>query len=167
MLTDSSNSSLKVDGAIKKVRTRKAKVKENEAILKPLKQVFEFGSKIDNERRVILSLPLKTVSEANCTQPWRTRHKRHKAQKNAVFFAFLEVKHLVKLPCTLTFVRHAPKFLDKHDNLPMSQKWLCDALCAEITGEYRPGLADNSDEIEIKYDQIKSSVYGVKIIIEF
>lgn len=84
-----------------------------------------------------------------------------------VFWAFLEVKHLVKLPCILTFIRYAPAFLDKHDNLPMSMKWICDALCAEITGEYRPGKADSSKEIEIKYDQIKSDILGVKIIIEF
>lgn len=46
-------------------------------------------------------------------------------------------------------------------------KYLNDQLCAEITNDHRPGRADDSDQIEIKYDQIKSKVYGVKIIIEF
>ena len=167
IVSNSSNSNSKVLSKHQKSNTATntpAKVKKPRKVA--LKENFEFGSKIEGNG-IILSLPIKTISEANCEQHWTTRHKRHKKQKNAIFWAFLEVKHLVKLPCTLTFVRYAPKFLDRHDNLPMSMKWLCDALCAEITGEYRPGLADNSDKIEIKYDQIKSKVYGVKVIIEF
>lgn len=112
-------------------------------------------------------LNIKTISEANCQEHWTKRHKRHKKQKNILFWSFLEVKPFVKLPCTITFIRLAPKTLDVHDNLPMSQKWLCDQLCAEITGDFRAGRADDSDQIKIKYDQIKSKVYAVKIIIEF
>jgi hypothetical protein len=155
-----SRSSQKEQGAT----TTHIKVKKPRNV--DLKENFEFGSKIEGNK-VILSLPIKTISEANCEQHWTTKHKRHKKQKDVIFWAFLEVKHLIKLPCTLTFVRYAPKFLDKHDNLPMSMKWICDALCAEITGDFRAGRADNSDQIEIKYDQVKLSVYGVKIIIEF
>ncbi len=130
-----------------------------------IKPLFEMGSKII-KGGVILSLPIKTISEANCEQHWTARHRRHKAQKNAVFWALLEVKHLLKLPCTVTFIRYAPSFLDDHDNLPMSMKWICDTVCAEITGDLRPGRADNSKEIKKQYDQVKSDVYGVKIIIE-
>jgi hypothetical protein len=130
------------------------------------KPLFEKESKITREG-IVLSLPTKTISEANCEQHWTARHRRHKAQKKAVFWALLEIKHLIKLPCTATFVRYAPGFLDKHDNLPMSQKWIVDSFCAEITGDFRPGRADESEQIKIKYDQVKSNIYGVKIIIEF
>lgn len=112
-------------------------------------------------------LNIKTISEANCQEHWTKRHRRHKKQKTILFWSFMEIKPFVRLPCTITFVRLAPKMLDKHDNLPMSMKWLCDQLCAEITGDQRAGRADDSDKIKIKYDQIKSKVYAVKIIIEF
>lgn len=117
--------------------------------------------------KVEFFLNIRTISEANCSEHWTKRHKRHKKQKSILFWSFLEVKQYVKLPCTITFVRYAPKTLDKHDNLPMSMKWLCDALCAEITGNYIIGQADSSDQIKIQYDQIKSKIYAVKIIIEF
>lgn len=114
-----------------------------------------------------LTLPIRTISEANCFEPWQKKHKRHKSQKKIVFFSILEYKYLIKLPCVITFIRYAPKALDKHDNLPISMKWICDALCAEITGEHRPGLADNFEGLTIKYDQVKSKQYAVKIIITF
>ena len=142
------------------------------------KEVFlDFSPKIDSNR-VELNLNLRTYSEAQTiavkkkngkytTEHWTAKHKRHKKQKNAIFWAYMEVREFVKYPCTITFVRYAPKTLDAHDNLPMSFKWICDALAAEITGEHRPGLADNFEGLTIKYDQVKSKVYGVKIIIEF
>jgi len=114
-----------------------------------------------------ITLPIRTYSEANSTEPWQKKHKRHKKQKNTLFWYFLECKKFVKLPCIVTFVRYAPKFLDAHDNLPISMKWLCDQLCAEITQDHRPGHADNFDGISIKYNQIKCKQYFVKIIIEF
>jgi len=132
----------------------------------PLIENLDFGSSFENDT-VTLTLPLRTVSEANCFEPWQKKHKRHKAQKKAVFFAILEHKHLIRLPCRITFIRYAPKFLDKHDNLPISQKFICDQVCAEITGEHRAGRADDNELIQIRYDQVKSKVYGVKIIIEF
>ena len=114
-----------------------------------------------------VTLPIRTVSEANCTEPWHKRHKRHKKQKNVLFWTILECKKFIKLPCTITMVRYAPKELDRHDNLPMSQKWLVDTLCAEITGIKTAGRADDSKEITIKYDQVKCKQYAVKIIVEF
>jgi len=122
---------------------------------------------IITQNRVEFFLNIKTVSEANCTDHWVKRHKRHKKQKNILFWSYLEIKPHVKLPCTITFIRLAPKTLDSHDNLPMSMKWLCDALCAEITGNHVAGRADDSDQIKIQYDQVKSKIYAVKIVIDF
>lgn len=164
------------DGQIKHLKTPRISKKDKGSMTTPpkvkkpkavkLKSCFEIGTKIEGNR-VILSLPIKTISEANCEQAWQVRHKRHKKQKNAVFWALLEIKHLIKMPCTITFVRYAPAFLDEHDNLPMAFKWICDAICAEITGDFTPGRADGSKKIKKKYDQVKSKIYGIKIIIEY
>lgn len=79
----------------------------------------------------------------------------------------LPIKHLVKLPCTLKVTRFAPKPLDRHDNLPYSAKWVMDQLCAEITGDLRPGRADNHEGFTFEYDQIKSKKYYTKIEISW
>lgn len=118
-------------------------------------------------RQIIITLPIKAANEANHAEPWRKRHARHKAQKNAVFVALLNCKQLVSFPCHLKFTRFAPKMLDAHDNLPMSMKWICDQTCAELTGELRPGLADNMPGFTFEYDQVKSKIYAVKIEIKW
>jgi hypothetical protein len=177
MLADSSNSSLEAHDALKILNPRKAKVKSKQTNLGHLESFFDFKPKI-SQNLVEINLNIRTYSEAQTitvkkkngkytTEHWTAKHKRHKKQKNSIFWAYLEVKEFVKYPCTLTFIRYAPKLLDKHDNLPMSMKWICDAICAEITGEHRPGLADNFEGLTIKYDQVKSKQYAVKIIIEF
>jgi len=190
MNANSSNSSFKAIGAYKKTRTRKAKVNKKQGLTSDLCEnlekpaesvkindialnctnksaesiVFENIVKLG---RIELTLPIRTVSEANNFDPWQKKHKRHKAQKRTVFFALVNLKRYITLPCTITFVRYAPKPLDKHDNLPMSLKWICDSTCAEITGEHRPGLADNFQDININYGQVISKTYAVKIIIDY
>jgi hypothetical protein len=51
--------------------------------------------------------------------------------------------------------------LDKFDNLPMSFKYIVDAVCAIITGNYVAGKADSDERISISCDQVKSKVYGI------
>ena len=127
---------------------------------------LEFGSVV-KENLITLTLPIRTVSEANNFEHWQKSHKRHKSQKKIVFFALLEVKHLIRLPCKITYIRFAPKTLDKFENLPMSFKYINDQVCAEITGDHVPGRADGDERITLACDQVKSKNYGVKIIIEF
>jgi hypothetical protein len=177
---------LNSDGA-RSVALASSGLQKNKNVESPQKRKKELKSEMcefkDNSpkiepNKVEINLNLITLSEAQTiavkkkngkytTEHWTAKHKRHKKQKNAVYWAYLEVRSFIRYPCTITFIRYAPKTLDKHDNLPMSMKWICDALCAEITGEHRPGLADNFEGLTIKYDQVKSKVYGVKIIIEF
>ncbi len=123
---------------------------------------FHFETLI-GDRQILITLPIKAANEANCSENWRKRHARHKSQKKAVFSAMLPCKEVIKLPCKLRFIRLAPKFLDAHDGLPMSFKWIVDQTCAEITGDHRPGLADGNPGFTFEYDQIKSKTYGVKI----
>lgn len=113
--------------------------------------------------KLIIDLPLKTVSEANSFEPWQVKHARHKAQQRLVAVALNPLKEKVKLPCKIMLTRFAPDELDTFDNLPMSFKYIVDAVCAIITGEYRAGKADSDKRISLACDQVKSNAYGIRI----
>lgn len=119
------------------------------------------------ENSLSITLPILTKSEANCFEPWQTKHKRHKAQQRLIAYALNPHKHLINLPCSLTLTRLAPHTLDAHDNLPMSFKYITDAICAIITGNHTSGKADSDPRISIAYSQTKSTAYGIKIDIIF
>jgi len=133
------------------------------------------------ENWVSLTLPIDTLSEAKGgrsktiqrngkkiqkAEGWRKAHGRHKRQQGWVKLMLQPKKSILKLPCLITLTRYAPRKLDKFDNLPMSMKWVLDALCAVITGDYRPGRADDTDEIDVKYKQVIWKEYGIHIVIE-
>ena len=117
--------------------------------------------------KVLLELPIKTVSEANCFEPWRAKHARHKEQQRVVALALNPHKSKIKMPCRVMLTRFAPHELDRFDNLPMSFKYIVDAICAIITGNYRAGHADSDERISIACDQIVSKAYGIRIEINF
>ncbi len=120
-----------------------------------------------HEGKVILDLPIKTVSEANCFEPWQKKHGRHKEQQRIVALALNPLKGNIRMPCKIMLTRLAPNHLDVFDNLPMSLKYIVDAVCAIITGEYRAGKADGDKRISIACDQIKSEAYGVRIEVTY
>ena len=112
-------------------------------------------------------LPIRTKSEANCSEHWRIQHKRHKTQKNIIYLAIKPHRSKLRLPCHIHLIRYAPRTLDKFENLPCSFKYIVDALCAVITDNYTPGRADNNKDISISCDQIKSQEYAISIEITF
>lgn len=116
-----------------------------------------------SDERVIIDLPIQTVSEANCFEPWQVKHGRHKAQQRVVALGLNPLRNKIKLPCRIMLTRFAPDELDTFDNLPMSFKYIVDAVCAIITGEYRAGKADSDKRISIACGQVKSNEYGVRI----
>ncbi len=115
-----------------------------------------------------LKIPIKTVSESNTVEHWVKKSNRHKTQKLMVKWAFRQNNVKVNLPCTITMIRIAPRKLDEHDNLRVSMKWIADEVASLITGDLRPGRADDCKEITWKYDQRKGKVkeYAVEILIE-
>jgi len=127
---------------------------------------LEFGTFI-GDRQITLVLDLKAYNESNPAEGWRTRHAHHKAQKKEIFVALVNCKQIIKMPCSLKFIRYAPKFLDYQDNLPMSFKYILDYCCAQITGDHRPGRADSNKGFTFQYDQVKSKKYYVKIEISW
>lgn len=115
------------------------------------------------EGKVILDLPLQTVSEANSFEHWQKKNARHKDQKRIVALALTPFKEKITLPCKIMLTRFAPNELDAFENLPMSFKYIVDCVCAIITGDYRPGRADGDKRISLACDQVKSAEYGVRI----
>ena len=116
-----------------------------------------------SEGRVTIDLPIRTVSEANCFESWRVKYGRHKEQKRIVILALKPLRDKIKMACKIMLTRFAPDELDKFDNLPMSFKYIVDAICEVITGEHRAGKADSDKRISIACDQIKSNAYGIRI----
>jgi hypothetical protein len=119
------------------------------------------------EGRVVLDLPLKTKSEANCFEPWQVKHARHKAQQHVVALCLNPLRDKIQLPCKIMLTRFAPDELDTFDNLPMSFKYIVDAICAIITGNYIAGKADSDKRISIACDQVKSKEYGIRIEVTY
>jgi len=116
---------------------------------------------------VEIMLPVKTVSELNCSEHWTKKHKRHKIQQRSVAMILKPIKDSITIPCNIHLIRYAPRKLDKHDNLPASMKYILDACCAIITGDFRPGRADDDERISFSYDQITYPYYGVRILFTF
>jgi hypothetical protein len=130
------------------------------------KNVLPFSIGKD-EHSLWMTLPIRTVSEANNFDHWSTKARRHKMQKGWIAMALSTTKSMVNLPCKITITRVASRMLDQHDNLPMSLKYITDAICEELTGIKQAGQADNDERIKIEFKQEKSSTHGVKVLIEF
>jgi|ERR1043166_7989006 hypothetical protein len=161
-----------------KRNTRNTKVainKENSIELK-LKRFSQTG-----EGWVEITMPIITVSEANggakkaykrngktCykSEHWTDKHRRHKLQKGTVALLLRPIRHGLRMPCHITLTRYAPTKLDKFDNLPMSMKYILDAICEIITNDFVPGRADSHEGLMVSYDQVVSDEYGVKVRIQ-
>jgi len=112
-------------------------------------------------------LPIKTISEANCFQPWRTKYQRHEAQQKAIYWTLSPLKKNISLPCTVLMIRHGKNLLDEDDNLRMALKWIKDAIAELLTNDFCPGRADNNKEIRWQYQQEKKDYYALEIKIFF
>lgn len=130
--------------------------------IRPLKRLIGHKTEIFNGK-VVIHLPVITVSEANNFDYWTKKNDRHKLQKRVVAAFIKPVKDKIILPCEIRLTRIAPRKLDRWDNLPMSVKYILDAICAHITGDFRPGRADDNAGIIVSYDQRTSPEYGVII----
>lgn len=107
-------------------------------------------------------MPIYTVSEANTHQHWTKAKKRHDLQKMWVKLLFRSLEEPVKLPCRIKLVRLGKKKLDS-DNLPMSLKWVRDAIADQIIPGLRPGKADDDERITWEYGQEISKDIAVRV----
>lgn len=117
------------------------------------------------QKTLEVTLPIRTYSEANSTEHWSKKNRRHKKQQNQLWTYFLCTRPPIKLPCTIKLIRIAPKTLDAHDNLPMAFKFIVDKLADYIIPGKVEGHADSDSRITWQYDQIKTKEkdYHIKI----
>lgn len=110
-------------------------------------------------------LPIRTVSEANSSEHWTKKAKRHKHQKKIVWLTLHQQKPKISLPCNIILTRIAPRHLDKDQNLPMCFKWISDAICEYIHPGLAVGRADSDERIGFVFAQCKGEpkTYGIKI----
>lgn len=111
---------------------------------------------------------IKTASEANSSEHWTVKAKRHKKQKLAIKKILIIDKPNIRLPCKVSLTRLAPRILDAHDNLAVSMKYIVDAIADYLCPGKAAGRADDSKQITWAYDQKKGQPkeYGVFIQIE-
>lgn len=127
-------------------------------------------------KKISWVLPIKTVSESNVSEHWTKKRKRHLQQQFFVRELFLHEEQEIPIPCTVTLIRLAPRFLDKDDNLRVAFKWIKDEISECIFSEKkRVYIAKNGKIREIKgrlddnplitwaYDQEKSSSLAIRI----
>ena len=123
------------------------------------------------QSKIIATIPIRTVPESNRGgEHWTAKSKRHKMQKNAVFYCIKPMisNHPIPLPITITICRIAPRKLDSHDNLAISLKWIADAIAELFIPGLKIGMADNDPRITFTYTQEKGQPkeYAVRIKIE-
>ena len=130
-------------------------------------------------KKIQVEIPIKTISEANCSEHWSKKSKRHKRQQFFIRIALNKYVKELKLPCTVILTRISPRLLDD-DNLISAFKWIRDEIseliipeksCSYITkiGKIRriKGRADSDYRISWKYFQEKGSIAHIRVEIQF
>jgi hypothetical protein len=126
-------------------------------------------------RKLEWHLPIKTVSEMNSNEHWRTKSNRHRNQQRLINLLLCSELQKVTLPCTIKFVRLAIREIDE-DNLPPCFKYIKDQICAELFPDKvvsyttklgqrnkNKGFTDNDKRIKWEYAQEKSRLLGIRI----
>jgi len=113
--------------------------------------------------KIIIEIPLKTVSEFNSSEHWRLKAKRHRMQKFFVREALKPYLSKITLPCVIKCIRIGSRFLDEHDNLRGAFKFIIDQAADCLIPGKQSGQADNDIRIKWEYGQEKSKKYGVRI----
>ncbi len=123
-------------------------------------------------------VPIKTVSEANCSEHWQTKSKRHNGQQRLIHLILGSDLKKIALPCTIRLTRLATREMDE-DNLFLAFKWIKDQICADIFPEKvvsytnklgqsnkNKGFTDNDKRIKWEYSQEKRRLLGIRIEVE-
>lgn len=121
-------------------------------------------------------LPIRTISEANCSEHWTKSSRRHKEQQFVIRLLFNKIGR-VKLPCVINLVRLAPRLLDD-DNLRSAFKWIRDEIAECLFPDKKKtyvhkgkvcqvrGMNDSNELVTWQYGQEKNRLTGIRIEIE-
>lgn len=119
---------------------------------------FVYGAHSDS---VEFTIQVKTVSEANEREHWRTRHGRKKKQQEAVAAVWPVIGYILKArnlaaPWRIDFTRIGPQSLDS-DNLAGAFKHVQDAICKAL------GANDADTANTYAQEPQGKRVYGVRV----
>lgn len=130
----------------------------------------------NHTKKITWTLPLKTVSESNCSEHWSKKRKRHKTQQFFIRQLFLHEKEKISLPCMIILTRISTRNLDFEENLPMAFKWIKDEIGACLFPDkvvvyqkkngkiaINKGHADSDSRIHWKYLQEKGKTHAIRI----
>ncbi len=111
------------------------------------------------------TITINTVSEANCSEHWRSKSERHRRQKWVIKQWGLQnnITGTIPLPCTIKLTRLAPKQLDEDDNLRMSVKYIKDYIADQLIPGLAAGRADGDKRITWAYSQEKHPILKLRI----
>lgn len=114
---------------------------------------------------LVVLVPIRTVAETNEREHWSRRHKRRKAQREAVAWSLAPHQAAMVVFAKrwiVTITRVAPRPLDGHDNLRSGLKATADEVARWL------GVDDGSDAVEWRYGQRRGRVreYAVEVRIE-
>ncbi len=111
---------------------------------------------------ITCEIPVRTISELNCSEHWAVKSRRHKRQKQIVNLALNNRLSEVTLPCHIKITRYSMGTLD-FDNMCASQKWVVDAICEMLIPGLAPGRADGDKRITVSYEQEKKNKKGIRV----
>jgi len=121
---------------------------------------------------MIVKVPIRLVSEANSSEHWTKKNKRHKIQK-FLTRSYLGTHLMPELPVHVKLTRWSPRLFDKDDNLPTAFKYIkdeiADVFCGETyskTGRRVHGRNDASEYITWEYCQEKTTAKEHYITVE-
>lgn len=108
---------------------------------------------------------VRVHNEANSSDHWSKKHHRHRKQQSAIKREFLKERPTIQPPFNVILTRISPRKLDEHDNLPISMKWVVDAIANWFYPGKAAGRADDTSEIKWEYKQEKGKAkeYGLRI----
>ena len=117
---------------------------------------------------MMVSVPIKTVSELNVVEHWAKRAKRAKEQRALTAMVLAnaaasgDITGAITLPALVTITRIAPRELDS-DNLAASQKHIRDGVADWLNVDDR-----HHERVAYQYKQRKGKPkeYAVEVLIE-
>ncbi len=118
------------------------------------------------KKKFEVTIPLKIESEGNKHGHHMARYARLKKHTGIIKLMLGTCR--IKLPCTVTMTRIAPRELDEHDNLRSALKHVVDCVSDHLIPGLKAGRADGSKDIKWEYRQAKGRPleYALTIKIE-
>lgn len=118
---------------------------------------------------IIWHLPVEAANEANSSEHWTKKHKRHTNQHKWVKYEFWKnkVTLLDDSKVKIKMIRVSPRKFDQDDNLPMSLKYIKDKIADCLIPGKPMGVTDSDPRIVWEYDQISSKVAQQQLNFKF